>query len=106
MASLSTLGLGSSGVLSNDLLDKLKDVDTSARIKPIQRNQESLKLQQTGLKSIKDLITELGDLSTKMSDETIYKNTKTDVTGDAVTVKADSGVQAQTIDLEVVSLAT
>jgi len=106
MASLSTLGLGSSGVLSNDLLDKLKDADASARIKPIKRNQESLKLQQTGLKSIKDLITELGDLSTKMSDETIYKNTKTDVTGDAVTVKADSGVQAQTIDLEVVSLAT
>jgi flagellar hook-associated protein 2 len=106
MASLSTLGLGSSGVLSNDLLDQLKEADASARIKPIERNQESLKLQQTGLKSIKDLITELGDLSTKMSDETIYKNTKTDVTGDSVTIKASENAKEQTIKIDVEQLAT
>jgi flagellar hook-associated protein 2 len=104
--SISTLGLGSSGVLSNDLLDKLKEADASSVIKPIERNQEALKLQQTGLKSIKDAITELNDLSTKLSDETLYKNTTADVTGDSVTIKASANAKEQTLKLDVEQLAT
>jgi flagellar hook-associated protein 2 len=106
MATLSTLGLGSGGVLSNDLIDKLKDADNSARIKPIERNQESIKLKQTGLKSIKNLVTELSDLSTKLSDTNIYNSTKTEASGDSVTVQATSSAKEQTIDIDVEQLAT
>ena len=103
---LSTLGLGSQGVLTNDLLDKLKDADKAATIKPIENKQKSLKLQQAGLTGLKDAISGLSDLSTSLSDLTLYQSKKTDVIGDSVTVEASSSAKAQSYDINVLSLAT
>jgi flagellar hook-associated protein 2 len=103
---LSTLGLGSQGVLTNDLLDKLKDADKTATINPIERKQESAKLQQAGLVGLKDAISKLSDLSTSLSDLSLYQSKTSSVTGDAVSVEASASAQSQTINLEVESLAT
>ena len=104
--SLSTLGLGSQGVLTNDLIDKLKDADKSAMIKPIERNQKSVKLQQAGIVGLKDAISELSKLSTSLTDMALYQGKKKEVTGDSISVEISSSAKAQSFDIDVQSLAT
>ncbi len=103
---LSTLGLGSQGVLTNDLLDKLKDADKASTIKPIENKQKSLTLQQAGLTGIKDAISSLSDLATSLSDLTLYQSKSSTVTGDTVSIEATSSTPAQSFDIHVNSLAT
>ncbi len=105
MAGISTLGLGSSGVLNNDLLDQLRKVDTDAKIKPIERSQEDIKLKQTGLKSIKDIMNQLSDLATTLSDPSHYQATKFETFGDSVSINVDSNVAEQSMKIDVKQLA-
>jgi flagellar hook-associated protein 2 len=105
MAGITTLGIGSSGVLSSDLLDKLKQADTDAQIKPIERNQQEVKLKQDGLRSIKKLLNELADLSTKLADSTHYQATTTKLDGDSISAKVADSVKAQDIKIDVKKLA-
>jgi len=92
--SLSTLGLGSQGVLTNDLIDKLKDADKSSIIKPIERNQKSVQLQQAGLVGLKDAISELSNLSTSLTDMALYQGKKKEVTGDSISVEISSSAKS------------
>jgi flagellar hook-associated protein 2 len=103
---IATLGLGSSGVLSNDLIDKLKDADRAATVTPIEERQQEVKLKQDALKSIKSLVNDLYDLSTELSDKTLYDNTTSEVTGDSIGVEAESTAKEQTLKLDVEQLAT
>jgi len=103
---LSTLGLGSQGVLTNDLLDKLKDADKTGIITPIERNQKSLKLQQAGLVGLKDAISDISKLSTSLSDLALYQTKSSEVTGDSLSVEVSSTAINQTLDITVESLAT
>jgi len=103
---LSTLGLGSQGVLTNDLLDKLKDADKASIIKPIEQKQKSLTLQKAGITGLKDAISDLSKLSTSLSDISLYQSTKSDVSGDSVSVQSTSSAKSQTINLDVEQLAT
>ena len=104
--SLSTLGLGSQGVLTNDLIDKLKDADKSAMINPIERNQKSVKLQQAGIVGLKDAIGELSKLSTSLTDMALYQGKNKEVTGNSISVEVSSSAKAQSFDIDVLSLAT
>ncbi len=104
--SLSTLGLGSQGVLTNDLLDKLKAADKTGTIDPIERKQESLKMQQAGLVGLKDAISKLTTLATDLSDKALYTGTKSEVSGSSVTVESSPTAKSQTINLDVQNLAT
>ena len=103
---LSTLGLGSQGVLTNDLLDKLKDADKAGMITPIERSQKSLKLQQAGLVGLKDAIADLSKLSTSLSDLALYQTKSSEVTGDSLSVEVSSTAINQTLDIKVESLAS
>ena len=103
---LSTLGLGSQGVLTNDLLDKLKDADKTGIITPIERNQKSLKLQQAGLVGLKDAISDISKLSTSLSDLALYQTKSSEVTGDSLSVEVSSTAINQTLDIEVEKLAS
>jgi flagellar hook-associated protein 2 len=103
---LSTLGLGSQGVLTNDLLDQLKEADKTATITPIENKQKSLKLQQAGLTGLKDAISDLSDLATSLSDLSLYQSKSSNVTGDSVTIEASASAKTQEFDLNVLSLAT
>ncbi len=103
---LSTLGLGSQGVLTNDLLDQLKEADKTATIDPIENKQKSLQLQQAGLVGLKDAIADITTLSTELSDLSLYQEKSTIVTGDSVSIEASSTAQEQSFDINVLSLAT
>ena len=103
---LSTLGLGSQGVLTNDLLDKLKDADKASMVTPIERNQEQLKLKKAGLVGLKDAMGKLSDISIKLSDPAMYLNTKSEVKGDSVSIESSANVKSQTINIDVEKLAT
>jgi flagellar hook-associated protein 2 len=103
---LSTLGLGSQGVLTNDLLDKLKDADKAATITPIENNQKSLQLQQAGLTGLKDAISDLSDLATSLSDLSLYQSKNSTVTGDSISIEASSSAKTQEFNINVLSLAT
>ena len=103
---LSTLGLGSQGVLTNDLLDKLKDADKTGIITPIERNQKSLKLQQAGLVGLKDAISDISKLSTSLSDLALYQTKSSEVTGDSLSVEVSSTAINQTLDIKVEKLAS
>ncbi len=103
---LSTLGLGSQGVLTNDLLDELKDADKAAQIKPIEQKQESMKLQQAGLVGLQDSISALTSMATDLSDATLYQNTKSEVSGDSIKVESAPTAKSQSFSLDVEKLAT
>ncbi len=106
MAGISTLGIGSSGVLSSDLIDKLRAADEAAQITPIEQNQESIKLKQRGLRSLKSLVNQLADLSTKLSDPTHYGITKASLNGDTISATVANSTKAQDFKIDVLNLAT
>ena len=103
---LSTLGLGSQGVLTNDLLDKLKDADKSAMITPIEQKQKSNTLQKAGLVGLKDAVSELSTLATSLSDIGLYQGTKSSLTGDSISVETSPTTKSQTFSIDVEQLAT
>ncbi len=104
--SIATLGLGSSGVLNNDLIDKLKAADEASIVKPIEQRQKEIKLKQDALSSVKKLVNELSDLSTSMSDKTLYSSTKSEITGDSASITTNSSTKNQSFSIDVEQLAT
>jgi len=103
---LSTLGLGSQGVLTNDIIDQLKEADTSAVIKPIERKIDVSNNKQTELAEIKKLITDLNDQIVALSEPELYQNKTSTLTGDSITVDTTAAAQVQNFDINVKSLAT
>ncbi len=102
---ITTLGIGSDGVLSSDLIDKLKDADKSATIKPIENRIKSNDLKIEGIKSIKTLVNELSDLASSISDPSLYSATKANLNGDSISANVANDIDAQTIKIDVKSLA-
>jgi len=103
---LSTLGLGSSGVLTNDILDQLKEADKSATINPIERNQEKLILKQQAITDIKSVFSELTTLSTSLTDIALYQNKSNTLSNDNVSISVTDKAVAQDLDINVTKLAT
>ncbi len=65
---LSTLGLGSQGVLTRDIIDQLKASDESSIIKPIEKKIELSNAKQSTLSDIRKLITDLNTQVISLSD--------------------------------------
>lgn len=103
---LSTLGLGSQGVLTNDIIDQLKEADTTSIIKPIENKIDLSTNKQSTLSDIKKLITDLKDQIVSLSEPDLYKNKKSTLTGSSISVEASSSAKEQNFDLDVKSLAT
>lgn len=66
-AALSTLGIGSNGVLSYDIIDQLKEADTGGIIKPIENKIELNSLKQVKLAELKTFVTDLNTEVVAMS---------------------------------------
>ncbi len=103
---LSTLGLGSQGVLTNDIIDQLREADESAIIKPIENKIELANSKQSTLNDIKKLITELNREILSLSEPSLYQNRDISINGNSIKVEASPEAKEQSFDLEVVSLAT
>lgn len=104
MATISSLGLGSQ-VLTQDVVDKLKAAEESARIKPITNDitkytnkKNDLSLLITAMSSLKSPTMDLADSATYL------KRTATSSSTD-VSISANSGVAVQDMTMTVSQLA-
>jgi len=101
---LSSLGAGS-GVLTYDVIDKLKKADESIMIKPFETRLQNVQNKE---KSLSELMTQINLFKSSISDfkdGVIFAKRITDVEGDSVTAKASDGVAVQTITMDVEQLA-
>ncbi len=104
--SLSTLGLGSGGVLSYDIIDQLKEADEAAIIDPIDEKIEVNSTKQDELDEIKKLINDLKDLSVTLSDTKTYSSKDFSVSGDSISADVTYKAKEQNIEINVTQLAT
>ena len=101
---LSSLGAGS-GVLTYDVIDKLKKADEATMIKPFQTRLENTQKKETALDN---LITQLSLFKSSFSDfksGEIFQKRLADVNGSSVSAEVNPGVKVQTITMDVKQLA-
>lgn len=104
-SSLSSLGLGSDGVLTYDTLDSLREVDEAAQLDPIDTKITTNSTKQTDLSTITSLASTLKSSTSALSDDTYYLQRTTTVSNDAVSVTASGGTNVQDFTLRVDTLA-
>lgn len=104
LGTITSVGIGS-GVLTQDVLDKLKAADTKVQVDPITKNIESNLTKQKDLSAIKTLVSSFKLSASSLSDETMYLKRNTSATGTSATLVADTGVNVQDFDIDVKQLA-
>lgn len=104
-SALSTLGLGSSGALSFDVIDQLRAVDDKAQVKPIENKIDLNTTQQKDLSSLSILAASLKSVTSSLSSESSYLKTATSVSGESASVVVSDGVADQKFSLVVTDLA-
>lgn len=104
-SSMSSLGLGSDGVLSYDVIDQLRKADEAAQITPIDNKLTTNSTKQTDLKTLTTLTATLKSATSTLSDEMSYLKRTTTVSDSAVSVTSSSGVNIQDFTLRVDQLA-
>lgn len=104
-SSVSSLGLGSNGVLSYDVIDKLKNADESVEIKPIDTKITDTKTKQSDLSILTTYTATLKSAISSLSDEVTYLQRSSSVTGEAASVTASAGTAIQDFSLDVKSIA-
>jgi len=103
---LSSLGLGSQGILTNDILDKLKAADKASMVNPITRRKFQMQNRSDELSNIKSKLNSLSSSITTLLDDDIYSATKINSSGDSVAVSSTSTTKAQNFTINVKQLAT
>ena len=103
---LSSLGIGSSGALSAETIDKLKANDEKLQVEPIQRKIELAGQQNQAYDLINSLLSSLSASTGSLGSDLLYLDRSTSVTGDAASVTASAGVSTQSFSLDVADLAT
>ena len=101
---LSSLGIGS-GVLSYDVIDKLKKADEHLMIDPLKTKLDLTKKRE---KALSEFITIASTVKTDimdLADGTLFAKVNTSVNGGSVDVKANDGVKPQSFDIDVENLA-
>jgi flagellar hook-associated protein 2 len=104
-SSISSLGLGSDGALSYDVIDQLRAVDEKAQISPIDVKITNNKTKQDDLSILTTLTASLKSVTSSLSDELSYLKRTTSVSNDDVSVTASSGSSIQDFSLHVDTLA-
>ena len=103
---LSSLGLGSQGALSYDIIDKLKKADQDAIIKPIDSKISLDKKREDSLASLTTLLATLKGSASTLSYDNIYSKVAVDTSGSSATATVQDGTSSQTISLDVANIAT
>ncbi|PAF42769.1 flagellar filament capping protein FliD [Helicobacter sp. 11S02596-1] len=104
MGKLSSLGIGSN-VLNYDVIDKLKNADEKAMIKPIDKKMELNVEKQKELIEVQTLISALKSPVKTLSDYSSYIARTSNVSGNAIKASVGAGVPIQDIKIDVESLA-
>lgn len=103
--SISSLGLGS-GVLTQDVLDKLRAADKAARVTPLETRLSSLQKEQGEFNILDATMTNLSDSINELKSLTLYNARSTSVSGTSVDVTASENSDIQSFTLNVTQLAT
>lgn len=103
---ISSLGVGS-GILTQDVLDQLRDADEAGQIRPIDLELANENDKQDALKIIDASMTNFADSTTAIKNATLWDEREATVnSGSSVEVTAVSKTDVQDFTLNVVSLAT
>lgn len=101
---IKSLGIGS-GVLTGDVIDKLKAADEKYKVKNIDAKIEKNTQKQKDLLSVTTLIRTFKSSVSDLSDETTYLQRKSTVNGKSVSVNVSAGVDIQSFTMDVKQLA-
>ena len=101
---LSSLGIGS-GVLSYDVIDKLKEADKELMIKPLETKLDLVKKREQALSQFITIASTVKTDIMDLADGTLFAKVNTNVNGTSVSVEANDGVKPQSFDIDVESLA-
>lgn len=103
---LSSLGLGSSGALNSETIEKLKANDEKLMISPITSKMELIGQQNQAYDLISSLLSSLSASTGSLGGDLLYLDRSTSVSGDSASVNVSSGVSPQSFSLDVTDLAT
>ncbi len=102
-SSISSLGIGS-GVLTADVIDQLKEADTSRIVKPIENKITINNQKQDAYELLSSLMSSFKASASALSYSTIFDNKTVDVSGKA-SVEIDAGATVESFTLETTTLA-
>ncbi|MDA3909476.1 MAG: flagellar filament capping protein FliD [Sulfurimonas sp.] len=102
-SSISSLGIGS-GVLTADVIDQLKEADTSRIIKPIENKIIINNQQQDAEKLLSSLMSSFKANASALSYDTLFDKKTVDIDGKAE-VTVETGATVESFTLETVELA-
>ncbi len=101
---LSSLGAGS-GVLTYNVIDKLKNADKDMMVKPIEEKLDLTKKRDKALSQFITIASTVkGDIS-DIADGALFAKVTANVNGSSVSVTANDGVKPQSFDINVTQLA-
>ena len=103
--SLSNIGLGSNGALNYDIIEKLRGVDNSNQVSPIDKKLESNATKLSDLSILTTLTASLKSTTSPLSDELSYLQRSTTVNGDSVSIDVEAGTLVQDFSIDVINLA-
>ncbi|MBU0633325.1 flagellar filament capping protein FliD [bacterium] len=102
---INSLGMGS-GVLTSDVIDKLKANDTKLIINPIDNKLTKNADKQKALDLLSSLATSFSSSVSSLQDSSLYQKRTVSGANDDVTVTADTGVALQKFSISDTKLAT
>ncbi len=103
---LSSLGLGSSGALSADTIEKLKNNDLALQIDPIKAKIANTQQKTQAYDLLNSLMTSFSGSTDRLGGDLLYLKRNTSVSGDGASVTAENGVAPQNFTIDVTTLAT
>ena len=106
LGTLSSLGLGSSGALSYDTIDKLRAADEDAIIKPIDKKIQTTQTRQKALDDLTTLLATFKSSTSALSYDSLYSKVNVDTVGSSALITAQDGVNSQEIKLDISNIAT
>ncbi len=101
---INSLGIGS-GVLTSDIIDKLKANDVANIITPIDRKITLQKQKDSALSLLNSLVTTFQTSARALNDDTIYQKRNTSGNTTSVAVTANAGVAVQSFSITNTQLA-
>ncbi|MDR0747874.1 MAG: flagellar filament capping protein FliD [Helicobacteraceae bacterium] len=99
------VSLGGESVLNADLIDQLKEADKSVMIKPIEDQLTKLYKKQEDQTKLTEYLSTFFDIVEEFSEDLTYMKRNVTVSGDAVSVTANDGVDVQDFSIKVTQLA-
>jgi flagellar hook-associated protein 2 len=105
-AEIRSVGAGSSGAISLDTVDQLKEAEEAAVLAPIDKNIEKNEAKDETLDSLVTTLKGLKASTSTLSDDSLYLKRSVETNSDDFEITVDSGVSAQSFSLKVNQLAT